>query len=111
MAKSNIKHKKYFVDAWLEDPLFTGWLCKVKSNSTKARCLACEKDIELSTMGRSALKEKNMFLRLKEGETFLIQKTINLLAVKIVTKVINNRNHWKVFFPPMIQPKLKLSGY
>jgi len=57
MAKSNIKHKKYFVDAWLEDPLFTGWLCKVKSNSTKARCLACEKDIELSTMGRSALKD------------------------------------------------------
>ena len=27
-----MKNQKYFVDAWLEDPYFAGWLSKVKND-------------------------------------------------------------------------------
>ena len=28
--KKSKKNQKYFLDAWLEDPLFDGWLFKVR---------------------------------------------------------------------------------
>jgi hypothetical protein len=54
--KNEPKKQKYFLDAWLSDPLFTGWLCKDKE-LTKARCSVCHKTIELSSSGRSALTD------------------------------------------------------
>ena len=49
--KNALKNQKYFVDAWLEDPYFVGWLSKVKIDSSKARCFLCHKTIELLTSG------------------------------------------------------------
>ena len=53
--KKSKKNQKYFVDAWQEDPLFDGWLCKVKECNTQARCLVCHNTIELSSSGRSSI--------------------------------------------------------
>ena len=56
--KNTIKNqKRNFVDDWLKDPNFTGWLVKVREDKTKARCSVCHKTIELSTSGRSALTD------------------------------------------------------
>ena len=57
MAEKKIvnNQKRNFVDDWLKDPDFTGWLVKVKEDKTKTRCSICHKTIELSTSGRSAL--------------------------------------------------------
>ena len=53
--KKSKKNQKYFVDVWLEDPLFNGWLCKVKECNTEARCSVCHKTIELSSSRRSLI--------------------------------------------------------
>ena len=53
---SNLKNQKYFVDSWLDDPNFKGCLVKDKQN-TKARCSVCDKVIELSSSGKSALTD------------------------------------------------------
>ena len=58
MVEKKIKNqKRSFVDDWLKDPDFIGWLVKVKENKSKARCSVCQKTIELSTSGRSALTD------------------------------------------------------
>lgn len=54
--KKEMKKRK-FIDDWLKDPVFNGWLAKVKDNKTQARCSICHKTIELSTSGRSALTD------------------------------------------------------
>ena len=59
MAEKKIikNQKRNFVDDWLKDPDFTGWLVKVKADKTKACCSICHKTIELSTSGRCALTD------------------------------------------------------
>ena len=55
MAEKKIikNQKRNFVDDWLKDLDFIGWLLKVMKDKTKARCLVCHKTIGLSTRGRS----------------------------------------------------------
>ena len=55
MAEKKIikNQKRNFVDDWLKDLDFIGWLVKVMKDKTKARCLVCHKTIGLSTRGRS----------------------------------------------------------
>ena len=55
MSKT-VKQQKFFVESWLDDPIFKDWLVKDKEN-TKARCRVCHKVIELSSSGRSALTD------------------------------------------------------
>ena len=59
MAEKKIvkNQKKNFVDDWLKDLDFTGWLVKVKKGKAKAHCSVCYKIIELSTNERSALTD------------------------------------------------------
>ena len=54
--KSEPKKQIFFVDGWLRDPAFQGWLSKDRDN-TKARYTYCHKTIELSSSGRSALTD------------------------------------------------------
>ena len=54
--KSEPKKQRFFVDGWLRDPAFQGWLSKDKDN-TKARCTYCHKTIKLSSSGRSVLTD------------------------------------------------------
>ena len=53
---SNPKNQEYFVDSWLDDPQFKGWLVKDKQN-TRARCSVCHEVIELLSSGKSALTD------------------------------------------------------
>ena len=55
--KGEPKNQKFFIDAWLSDPAFEGWLAKEKDSKKKARCTGCHKTIELSSSGRSALTD------------------------------------------------------
>ena len=50
------KKQRFFVDGWLHDPAFQGWLSKNKDN-TKARCTYCHNTIELSSSEHSALTD------------------------------------------------------
>ena len=40
---------------WLADPSFSQWVAKHPTNSHKAKCVPCGKNIELGNMGRKAL--------------------------------------------------------
>ena len=54
--KKSKKNQKYFVDAWLEDPLFDGCIWCAKSKSViQACCSVCHKMIELSSSGCSSI--------------------------------------------------------
>ena len=55
--KKSKKSQKYFVDALLEDPLFDGWLCKVKNCNTQACCSVCHKTIKLPSSGHSSITD------------------------------------------------------
>ena len=46
--QSELKKQRFFVDEWLRDPAFQGWLSKNKGN-TKVRCTYFHKAIELSS--------------------------------------------------------------
>ena len=75
--KKELRNQIRFVESWLSDPEFSGWLHKEKEE-TKARCSVCHKTIELFSSGRSALTdhakgkkqrnsvEKNQFLLTKK---------------------------------------------
>ena len=75
--KKELRNQIRFVESWLSDPEFSGWLHK-KKEETKARCSVCHKTIELFSSGRSALTdhakgkkqrnsvEKNQFLLTKK---------------------------------------------
>ena len=52
--KSEPQKQKFFIDDWLSEPVFKGWLVKDK-HSTRARCSVCHKTIELSCSDRAAL--------------------------------------------------------
>ena len=41
---SKVKHQKFFVEGWLDDPAFKDWLVKDQER-TKARCRICHKVI------------------------------------------------------------------
>ena len=55
--KNSIKNQKYFVDDWLEDPLFKDWLKKNEKSAKRARCTICHKTFELSSADRSTVVE------------------------------------------------------
>ena len=46
--------KCVFSDLWLQKPLYKEWLCEVKGDKHKARCIGCMKDVDISSMGESA---------------------------------------------------------
>ena len=54
--KKELRNQRRFVESWLSDPEFSGWLRKEKEE-TKARCSLCHKTIELSSSERSALAD------------------------------------------------------
>ena len=54
--KKDSENQKYFQHGWLTEPEFKEWLAKVKDTTT-FRCFACNKTLELSTSGRSALTD------------------------------------------------------
>ena len=41
--ESSIKNQKYFVDDWLKDPLFKGWLKQADKSPIRVRCTVCHK--------------------------------------------------------------------
>ena len=76
--KKSKKNQKYFLDAWLEDPLFDGWLCKVKECNTQAHCSVCHKTIKLSSRGRSSITDHVKGKKCKEAKKiFLKQHRLN----------------------------------
>ena len=54
--KKELRNKSHFVESWLSDPEFSGWLHKEKEEA-KARCSVCHKTIELSLSRCSALTD------------------------------------------------------
>ena len=44
-----------FQDKWLTDPELSDWTVKVTGQPTKARCVVCKKDIDVSSMGKGAV--------------------------------------------------------
>ena len=52
--KKDRKNQKYFLETWLSDPSFKDCLAS-DEKSTRARCTICQKVIQLSSSGRSAL--------------------------------------------------------
>ena len=44
-----------FADKWLKDDKFSSWVAPHATSRQKARCKVCNKDIDVSTMGESAL--------------------------------------------------------
>ena len=71
-GKHVLKNQKYFVDTWLEDPHFVGWLSK--SKITKARHVApcATKPLNYQQVGdlhlQILLKGKNMVIVLLKGK-------------------------------------------
>ena len=49
------KDHSTFLDDWLKDPEFSGWVPKVPNDSLSAKCKFCKKTFTLSNMGRQAL--------------------------------------------------------
>ena len=75
--KKSKKNQKYFVDAWLEDPLFDGWLCKVKECNAQAHCSVCHKTIKLSSGGCSLITDLKGKKRKEAKKFFLKQHRLN----------------------------------
>ena len=50
-------HQKVFQDEWLNNAQFKPWLSRVKNKKHKFRCNICQKVLELSTPGHSALSD------------------------------------------------------
>ena len=77
---SKVKHQKFFVEGWLDDPAFKDLLVKDQER-TKARCRICHKVIELSSSGRSALtdhaKGKKHIQALSKVQNFFKPTTAN----------------------------------
>ena len=48
-------HQKVFQDEWLNNAQSKPWLSRVKNKKHKFRCNICQKVLELSTSGHSAL--------------------------------------------------------
>ena len=55
--EKKVKKQRYFIEDWLSDDNFKDWLRKDRKDNTKARCILCNKSIELSSSGRSALTD------------------------------------------------------
>ena len=47
--------KCIFSKLWLQKSLYKEWLREVKGNKHKARCIVCMKDVDILSMGESAL--------------------------------------------------------
>lgn len=47
--------KCVFSNLWLQKSLYKDWLREVKGDKHKARCIVCMKDVDISSMGESAL--------------------------------------------------------
>ena len=75
--KKSKKSQKYFVDAWLGDPLFDGWLCKVKECNTQARCSVCHKTVESSSSGRPSITDNAKGKKHKDA----VEKRTNFFKV------------------------------
>ena len=65
------KKQFYFKKEWLQDPDFKLWLQEVPTNRTKAKCILCQKTIELSNMGKFTLK---IHLRYKKHKDLIESK-------------------------------------
>ena len=63
--------KCVFSDLWLQNPLYKEWLQEVKGDKHKARCIVCMKDVDISSMGESALTSH---LKGKKHQTLTSQK-------------------------------------
>ena len=91
--KKELRNQRRFVESWLSDPEFSGWLRKEKEE-TKARCSVYHKTIELSPSGRSALtdhakgkkhkqilsKKNNFFLPKNKAPHIVIEEPTNSVA-------------------------------
>ena len=55
--EKKVKKQRYFIEDWLSDDNFKDWLRKDWEDNTKARCILCNKSIELSSSGHSALTD------------------------------------------------------
>ena len=75
--KKELRNQRRFVESWLSDPEFTGWLHKEKEE-TKARCSVCHKTIEWLSSGRSALTDHAKGKKHKE----ILSKKINFFLPK-----------------------------
>ena len=55
--KKVVKNQRQFIDSWLNGELFKDWLRKDLGDTKIAKCAVCQKTIELSSSGRSALTD------------------------------------------------------
>ena len=63
--------KCVFSNLWLQKSLYKDWLREVKGDKHKARCIVCMKDVDISSMGESALTSH---LKGKKHQTLTSQK-------------------------------------
>ncbi|KAM7441937.1 hypothetical protein ABFA07_009054 [Porites harrisoni] len=63
--------KCVFSNLWLQKSPYKEWLQEVKGDKHKARCIVCMKDVDISSMGESALTSH---LKGKKRQTLTSQK-------------------------------------
>ena len=63
--------KCVFSNLWLQKSLYKDWLREVKGDKHKARCIVCMRDVDISSMGESALTSH---LKGKTHQTLTSQK-------------------------------------
>ena len=63
--------KCFFSNLWLQKSPYKEWLREVKGDKHKARCIVCMKDVDISSMGGSALTSH---LKGKKHQTLTSQK-------------------------------------
>ena len=73
--------KQSFVESWLQEPQFKGWLAKRTDNSYKAKCVCCKKELVAS---KSELQKHSSMLS-------HIRNTLQLINVPKITSVFTRK--------------------
>ena len=62
------------MDRWLTEDAYKAWIQKVPSNKFGFKCIACQKSMDLNTMGEFALK------RHAAGKSYLFSQCVCVCA-------------------------------
>ena len=63
------------MDRWLTEDAYKAWIQKVPSNKFGFKCIACQKSMDLNTMGEFALK------RHAAGKSYLFSQCVCVLRL------------------------------
>ena len=70
----------HFRDAWLSEPEYKAWIKRDPRSTTKALCALCDKSIDISTMGKTAVTSHASFKKHKDKVTRCSSSTGSMLS-------------------------------